>query len=127
MPAGQAKNSGNTEILAVEDVTNLKISDMKNEQKHTPGHWVYHILDNQLPVVFTDDEDGITICQLYDENTRMGENAENNEANAKLIAAAPELLEALKDVLNHLEWDDSESPAQKAYDKAIEAIKKATE
>jgi hypothetical protein len=35
----------------------------------------------------------------------------NSEANARLIAAAPDLLEALKEVVQHLKEDDALFPA----------------
>jgi hypothetical protein len=42
-----------------------------------------------------------------------------------LFAAAPALLEALKEVLGLFEWDESGGPEERAYDKARAAINKA--
>lgn len=63
------------------------------ETKHTKGNWNASFNENGFAVI-TDD---VTICI-------NGENGlSENEANAKLIAAAPELLEALiKQYLTHL-------------------------
>lgn len=58
---------------------------------HTPGPWEYHN-SGFCDVVYTRGEklgDGDRICEMYGPNT---------EANARLIAAAPELLEACKAV-----------------------------
>lgn len=56
-------------------------------QKHTPGPWMNPNLSNE---VMTIPNGEIKICRVYAilENDR-------GEANAKLIAAAPELLDAL--------------------------------
>lgn len=48
------------------------------------------------------------------------------EANARLIAAAPDLLEALRDVVDLFEWEESDSAQERAYDAAVAAIGKAT-
>lgn len=78
--------------------------------KHTEGPWVVCIEDgdNKAFTVFSE-------CQL-DENNRIsaddfshmcictaGLNHENFEANARLIAAAPELLESLQELVQILE------------------------
>lgn len=59
--------------------------------KHTPGPWVvdpcWDILGN------TDDGNGM-VCQITTDAVPRAE----AEANARLIAAAPELLEALRDL-----------------------------
>lgn len=60
--------------------------------KHTPGHWT-----NQNGKVY--DANGRLICSVeghgYDPNNCAA------CANAHLIAAAPELLEAAEDILDH--------------------------
>ena len=65
--------------------------------KHTPGPWT-------ITVYPPDDDDAEDLCAYIDGNgTHVshcmppdGANKELRDANARLIAAAPELLEALK-------------------------------
>ena len=64
--------------------------------KHTPGPWVVRTIDQSLATVETQDGEYI-ICnaaQLRWDDWKT-EHAER-KANARLIAAAPELLEALQ-------------------------------
>lgn len=56
--------------------------------KHTPGEW---IIKKRFAGVAIYVENKI-VCSVY--------GTDQQEANAKLIAAAPELLEALKDLVN---------------------------
>ena len=73
--------------------------------KHTPGPWVKAVKPTQVGRCFViDTPDGLGrqhghICCIYDDNTSFNmKSHEEHEANAHLIAAAPDLLEALKDV-----------------------------
>lgn len=90
-----------------------------SETKHTPGPW--HVGDHRGIIVY--DVNGIAIADAKTFHGKHGEGAA--EANARLIAAAPELLEAL---IALVEFDPSihrkEGPAR--YAKAREAISKAT-
>lgn len=84
------------------------------EAKHTPGPW--NVAFGEDGLVIDAPESGI--CTV---DSPLSERA----ANAKLIAAAPDLLEALNtllyvDPVNHYGLMEAES-------KAIAAIKKATE
>jgi len=68
---------------------------------HTPGPWVARIDNYGIDVIKNDDSAfGIVVfgskIELQDANYPI----EQAEANAKLIAAAPELLEALQDILS---------------------------
>jgi hypothetical protein len=62
---------------------------------HTPGPWGV-TTNNGIPAVGSDTEEGGLICDL------LASNFSNMEANARLIAAAPEMLEALRTALVHL-------------------------
>jgi len=53
------------------------------------------------------------------------DNAPEDRANARLIAAAPELLEALKAVSDHGWYEESVSYKRKWLKRAVEAIAKA--
>lgn len=114
--------------------------------KFTPGPW------KLLPygACNVKSESGRSICttSVYTTNTDNGEHISENEANAKLIAATPELLEALKNLINGINPQDAcrgkfytkyggdkdkayvgskSTPSDEQILKAIEAIKKATE
>lgn len=68
--------------------------------KHTPGPWVYsgrlgfgHLVSPNIAVAYGGATSG---------------RQDSGEANARLIAAAPEMYEALKLVMQHGRIDDSE-------------------
>lgn len=91
--------------------------------KHTPGPWIGAgpSFGDPLPryineiVTVDENDDGFaeTICRLPFDYLDA-----ENEANALLIAAAPDLLDALQSLVNHLTDDD--------YEIARAAIAKAT-
>ena len=62
--------------------------------KHTPGNWRFYTepQPNGCPIVGTN---GLMICMLA-HSVHHPEQKEEALANARLIAAAPELLEALR-------------------------------
>ena len=83
--------------------------------KHTPGpwQWTQHI-DPTISIY----KDGFgQIARLYDSSAGTG------KANARLIAAAPDLLEALQSIIEDI---DSEFGTDCDYNKARAAIAKAT-
>lgn len=97
--------------------------------KYTPGPWVVDPAVRQGFTVYAPKEGFIVGTQ--DEEGRYG--AIESEANARLIAAAPDLLEALCDMLevHGVRWEhvrgDSSIPASwvELSDKARAAIAKA--
>lgn len=100
--------------------------------KATPGPWEIAPY-NDIEIRFIVDEDDLLIadCRPYidpyyrNEKDRRYKNPKNpNEANARLIAAAPCLLEALREII---EWDDRYPvPGNPTGGIARAAIKKAT-
>ena len=72
--------------------------------KHTPGPWKYHKCDStgeqnspqRMYVIAVGDHKGVVVDEV------LSCCADNQEANARLIAAAPDLLEACKFGLNLL-------------------------
>ena len=69
--------------------------------KHTPGPWRIH----RYAACVVEGEDGRTVATTggYSDNTSDGAYVVENEANAHLIAAAPDLLATLKSTVIALE------------------------
>lgn len=89
--------------------------------KHTPGPWVIRYKD----AVYAQSERFIADCELTPYDARPQPPNSTDAANARLIAAAPELLEALRDALTVIEQDMSIVERNKKRDKVIAAINKA--
>ena len=90
---------------------------------HTPGPW--HAAKH-----FQTDENGVPINAhgLQIAVSKYLGGTDQSFDNAKLIAAAPELLEALKNVLDWAVYDEARTDkCIDAVHKARSAIKKATE
>jgi len=90
--------------------------------KHTPGPWyIVRGISNSLI-----ETDGLTVAEVLDD---VYPDTEQQEANAKLIAAAPDMLAALQTM--HDMWHAYIAPEQrdghaaKAYSEATDAINKA--
>ena len=95
------------------------------EKKFTKGQWV---IDSDFITVEVDGIDEV-VCDLDPIDvypTVYQRSEEEKDANAKLIAAAPELLEALIALVNGC-LSDSESDKVVSLRKAKQIIKKATE
>lgn len=109
---------------------------MNTQTKHTPGPLsvVSNFDDDFFGEVLVVDINGDLMCRMPDNwsiwnSEKKYEAAKHErviaEANAKLIAAAPELLEALQ-LLYDLN-NNSQPPGNDDLDKAFAAIKKATQ
>lgn len=95
---------------------------MKN-QKHTPGPWTVEKFTREndwdrMRARVTDGQD--TIAQLFDSAFE-----DRNHANARLIAAAPELLEALEQILEIVNLKMPIGNKSIAYGNMVAAIRKA--
>lgn len=95
------------------------------EFKHTKGPWFI----NESEVCAELKEGIITIAEIA--RTGAGFTRKEEDANAKLIAAAPELLEALKEMMafyRTIEEDESliTEVDRDRYARAKDAIRKAT-
>jgi hypothetical protein len=88
--------------------------------EHTPGPWMSHV-DNQSEYTHT-----ITALVRPSTSPIIADIVKhpNSEADARLIAAAPELLEALRNILDALDLGFHELALSKLN--AHEAIAKAT-
>lgn len=67
---------------------------MSREKKHTPGPWVAEVDEFSCNVETSDRM--FWVCQLWNKCEEFFHVRSEREANANLIAAAPELLEALE-------------------------------
>lgn len=90
---------------------------------HTPGPWIVNPFSARVDCAALDEwGDPLPICELLWPTDYRSE--DETQANARLIAAAPELLEALTRTLDALEkLDAGETKVAKA---ARAAIAKAT-
>lgn len=100
------------------------------ETKFTKGEWgKSRYGDGNVIAKVNDQERLVANCMGYSTNTDKGEHVAENLANAKLIAAAPDLLKVCCLVLD--EWHSKTSNMYKKepifVQLAREAIRKATE
>ncbi|WP_416425643.1 hypothetical protein RAM80_07770 [Pseudomonas sp. App30] len=98
------------------------------EIKHTPGPWLIDPVDNEYIVPASEpDSIGIAIVSTIDpmQEKRRWWFGPESLANAKLIAAAPDLLEALQDLVTEL--GDDWNMLHNYLDRARAAIAKATQ
>jgi hypothetical protein len=75
---------------------------------HTPGPWRVHEdipSDSYCPLIEAEDAEGLGSVDIANVSRPATGGPDNTEANAKLIAAAPELLEALKVIRNEVTED----------------------
>lgn len=79
--------------------------------QHTPGPWKCSTYGQRISIDTENNEVGIWgIAHINpDGDGRNGIPSASNRANARLIAAAPDLLEILKEALDVMgTWDDAE-------------------
>lgn len=105
--------------------TNSEIS----KETYTPGPWFAYNTQGNSGLIFKNWKAGTkerAVCRMYDN--------QNEIANAKLIACAPELLEALQDTLATKSLIMKRNPSQLEVDEILNTfnrintiIKKATE
>jgi hypothetical protein len=72
-----------------------------SEVKHTPGPWVSEYRQSHTGQVAVCNGDGEGYWEVWTQNWGGGI---NQEANARLISAAPDLLEALEEIVSHDAW-----------------------
>jgi hypothetical protein len=77
------------------------------ERKHTPGPWKAEP-DEADEICILQDSTGLIVTYAFP-------NGKEREANARLIAAAPELLEALQDLLDEAEASHGIAMAVQGY------------
>jgi hypothetical protein len=101
--------------------------------KHTPTPWHLNRLDEStlyLAHEFVETETGRSICGMWNPEDLNIKDSDERKANAKLILAAPDLLEALKDILICFNDNADQQPhlgqlTENQINKAKEAVAKA--
>ena len=88
---------------------------MRNLQ-HTPGPWKFSLFDGEPNVALVQMRHGFATVH----GTRVG-----RVANAHLMAAAPDLLSALREIVD-IESQSTDPEIRSAVNQARSAIKKAT-
>ena len=102
------------------------MNESKDKARHTPGPWTLENRHDERGTpsginVFSEAE-ATFICRMPDGASVQGGHAWPEQlANARLIAAAPELLEALEYIVG---WNSGEWDGEKARDMAKAAIAK---
>jgi hypothetical protein len=94
---------------------------------HTPGPWATRQLTNSTRV-YAEEFNNAEICSIQRSRFASGPTAARREADARLIAAAPELLAALRGLVEDYEgaYGGNDEDAPKALTDARAAIAKAT-
>ena len=87
---------------------------------HTPGPWLAVANDHYWEIRTFDEQIGDACASKY---LTAGD---NGEANARLIAAAPELLEALQEIVDYSGGAQNALEDEYVMDRVCAAIAKAT-
>ena len=95
--------------------------------EHTPGPWSAFISGNTIAIDLGANPRGERPCIIgwpgFDSNDQT---KATNIANARLIAAAPDLLEALQEACNSIETTDNPFKGSLMHNQMRAAIAKAT-
>jgi hypothetical protein len=91
------------------------------KKNHTPGEWMFSKNSSDFSVYSDKKAADIALVR----NTSREISDEEAEANARLIAAAPELLENLARIIDRIEESKLQDHFPSAYKRALYAIDKA--
>lgn len=99
----------------------------ENSVRHTPGPWRVNVI-SFTPVVYvtTEDHQTVAVAHAPEHELDAPEHKAQAEANARLIAAAPELYQALVTIRDGY-WSEGESWEDMVFDlkrTAAEALRK---
>jgi len=85
--------------------------------KHTPGPWIYQPADDHCGPYVTDETNcpSGTVCDLYHFPPVVVHKPEEAEANARLIAAAPETKDAAKAIDAYWTAQFPEGPIERQF------------
>ena len=92
--------------------------------QHTPGPWKFHLGRGASPRFHIQTSAGYQIASTPEVGSYAPE-SEQRDANARLIAAAPELLEALQTICESFKCHHEDYDIHEGYQRAKAAIAKA--
>lgn len=102
---------------------------MTTEMKHTPGPWTavpqYGTGPMIAHVIETGEQMKPTRMRLIAHSLERGNSLLEDQANARLIVAAPDLLEALKILAIEFQFAERDEVTEKVYVQVYAAIAKA--
>ena len=99
---------------------------------HTPGPWSLDLCDDGAFAVYVPPSVDMGWSTVITSRNQLPDRADESHANARLIAAAPELLDALQTMLvgsryyGNGVWETVRMPSEEALCKAADSIAKAT-
>lgn len=92
-------------------------------QAHTPGPWTAHPIETRFGPPYTPVSAKTLIARVYSEDF---EDYAQSEANARLIAAAPQMLDALEAILQDVPADVEEwAERYETFHLSVSAMKSA--
>jgi hypothetical protein len=86
--------------------------------KHSPGPWKIKQFKGGALRIISDDTHICTVHHTVPRDSLNEEERRRREANARLIAAAPKMIESLKEILNGINQNKT-SPADPEYMKKV--------
>ena len=96
-----------------------------SERKYTPGPWIVNPLHTRSPYGVCTAKSSADLAKVYVTDPDTRKRTPEYEGNLRLIAAAPELLEALERVVQITEIEDAHLANFGEFEAARAAIAKA--
>jgi len=93
--------------------------------KHTEGPWEVTSLSGDIHAQSRNGQNWI--CQGPNEDAASAPPAEERRANARILAASLDLLEAAQLSIGSLKWDQSDKASREVMRRLYAAVQKATE
>ncbi len=93
--------------------------------EHTEGPWIVGPAQELPLAVIEDAKNGTGVCEIQSPGERASNACERDRAIARLIVAAPDLLEACESLIEEIESIEYQPALQVVFDKVRAAINNA--